>query len=114
MKATIFTWEFPPNVYGGAGVHVEFLSRELARSVQVEVRCFGDQDSQESNPRVRGYGPWPGAKENTDPRPRSLAAQILPPYLSTMRLQIASPSPVPGYSSRCSLLNNPKILSACS
>jgi alpha-maltose-1-phosphate synthase len=67
-KVALFTNEYPPNVYGGAGVHVEYLSRELARRLQVEVRCFGDQSSQEGNLTVRGYGPWPGAKENTDPR----------------------------------------------
>ena len=42
-KATLFTNEYPPNVYGGAGVHVEYLSRALARQIAVEVRCFGDQ-----------------------------------------------------------------------
>jgi alpha-maltose-1-phosphate synthase len=67
-KVALFTNEYPPKVYGGAGVHVEYLSRELARSVQVEVRCFGDQNSREGNLAVRGYAPWPGAGENTDPR----------------------------------------------
>lgn len=67
-KVALFTNEYPPNVYGGAGVHVEYLSRELARHVQLEVRCFGDQDRREGSLRVRGYAPWPGARENTDPR----------------------------------------------
>lgn len=67
-KVALFTNEYPPNVYGGAGAHVEYLSRELARSVQVEVRCFGNQDLQDGNLRVKGYAPWPGARENTDPR----------------------------------------------
>ena len=31
----------PPQVYGGAGVHVEYLSRELAREIEVEVHCWG-------------------------------------------------------------------------
>ena len=35
------TREYPPEVYGGAGVHVEYLARELARIVGVEVRCMG-------------------------------------------------------------------------
>jgi glycogen synthase len=43
MKSLLLTNEFPPNVYGGAGVHVEYLSRELAKLMDVEVRCFGDQ-----------------------------------------------------------------------
>ena len=41
-SVAIFTNEYPPNVYGGAGVHVEYLSRELAREIPVEVRCYGD------------------------------------------------------------------------
>jgi alpha-maltose-1-phosphate synthase len=32
MRIAFFTNEYPPNVYGGAGVHVEYLSRELARA----------------------------------------------------------------------------------
>ncbi len=56
MKALFLTNEYPPNVYGGAGVHVDYLSRELAKLMQVEVRCFGDQDSEQGNLRVRGYG----------------------------------------------------------
>jgi len=67
-KATLFTNEYPPNVYGGAGVHVEYLSRALARRIAVEVRCFGEQRSDAPNLAVRGYPPWPGARENTDAR----------------------------------------------
>src|SRR5262249_37083635 len=67
-KVALFTNEYPPNVSGGAGVHVEYLSRELARLLPVEVRCFGAQELDEPNLRVRGYGPWYEAKENTDPR----------------------------------------------
>lgn len=67
-KVAFFTNEYPPYVYGGAGVVVEYLSKELARLVPMEVRCFGDQDVQEHNLRVKGYGPWSEAKQNTDPR----------------------------------------------
>lgn len=67
-KVALFTNEYPPNVYGGAGVHVEYLSRELARLVPVEVRSFGDQVIDQPNLSVRGYGAWSEAKENTDPR----------------------------------------------
>jgi len=41
VKVALLTREFPPEVYGGAGVHVEYLSRELARVVDVAVHCFG-------------------------------------------------------------------------
>ncbi len=67
-KAVLFTNEYPPNVYGGAGVHVEYLSRALARRIAVEVRCFGDQRSDDPRLTVRGYPAWAESKENTDPR----------------------------------------------
>jgi glycogen synthase len=67
-KIALFTNEYPPHVYGGAGVHVEYLGRELSRLVPVEVRCFGEQDLSEPNLRVKGYPVWPEAKQNTDLR----------------------------------------------
>ncbi|WP_112244192.1 glycogen synthase [Kribbella monticola] len=42
MKVAILTREFPPDVYGGAGVHVDFLVRELRRLLEVEVHCMGE------------------------------------------------------------------------
>ena len=41
MRAAILTREFPPDVYGGAGVHVDFLVRELRGLVDVDVHCMG-------------------------------------------------------------------------
>jgi alpha-maltose-1-phosphate synthase len=55
LKALFLTNEYPPHIYGGAGVHVGYLSRELAKSIEVEVRCFGDQQSLGTNPEVRGF-----------------------------------------------------------
>ena len=55
MKVLLMTNEYPPHTYGGAGVHVEYLSKELARRMSVEVRCFGDQDLDRSNLTVRGF-----------------------------------------------------------
>jgi starch synthase len=43
MRVAVLTREYPPEVYGGAGVHVEFLVRELRRLVDVDVHCFGAQ-----------------------------------------------------------------------
>lgn len=54
MKALLLTNEYPPNVYGGAGVHVEYLSRELAKLIDVEVRCFGEQEEDTPSLKVRG------------------------------------------------------------
>ena len=43
MRVALLSREYPPEVYGGAGVHVEYLARELARLVDLEVHCFGAQ-----------------------------------------------------------------------
>jgi glycogen synthase len=55
MKALFYTREFPPYVYGGAGVHVEYLAAELAKLMKVEVRSFGDQDEKSENLVVKGF-----------------------------------------------------------
>jgi glycosyltransferase involved in cell wall biosynthesis len=55
MKALFYTREYPPYVYGGAGVHVEYLAAELAKLMEVEVRCFGDQDKTSKNLVVKGF-----------------------------------------------------------
>lgn len=54
MKIALFTNEFPPNIYGGAGVHIDFLSQELAKLGQVEVRCFGNQEDATESMNVIG------------------------------------------------------------
>ncbi len=67
-KVALFSKEYPPYIYGGAGVHVEYLALALARQLQVEVRCFGDQSLQEGNLSVRGYPQWEETARGTDPR----------------------------------------------
>jgi alpha-maltose-1-phosphate synthase len=71
MRIALFTNEYPPNVYGGAGVHVEYLSRELARlgggSHAVDVFSFGEQREEHGNLRVRGVAA-PAHFETRDPR----------------------------------------------
>ncbi len=58
MRIAILTNEYPPNVYGGAGVHVEYLTRELARVEgglhTIEVLCFGEQSEHRDNLTIRG------------------------------------------------------------
>lgn len=56
MKALFLTNEYPPRIYGGAGVHVEYLSRELAKRIPLEVRCFGDQNLVSGKLSVMGFG----------------------------------------------------------
>jgi len=55
MKVLLYTREYPPYVYGGAGVHVEYLARELSRFMEVEVRCFGDQHNEVEQLRISGF-----------------------------------------------------------
>src|SRR5690242_1024727 len=55
VKVVFLTNEYPPHIYGGAGVHVGYLTRELAKTIDVDVRCFGDQDFTEGRLKVRGY-----------------------------------------------------------
>jgi starch synthase len=59
MRAAILTREYPPDVYGGAGVHVEFLVRELRRLMEVDVHCMGSPRDgatahSEDDPRLAG------------------------------------------------------------
>ena len=54
MNAAILTNEFPPEIYGGAGIHVKFLTQELSKLCHIEARCFGSQDVDEDNVRAIG------------------------------------------------------------
>jgi starch synthase len=65
VRVGLFTREYPPHVYGGAGVHVEYLSRELARKVSVEVLCWGQQHSDQRNLHVQGQEPWSEITQGT-------------------------------------------------
>src|SRR5207253_11223195 len=59
LKVALLTREYPPEVYGGAGVHVEYLARELARLVDLTVHCWGEERSAEpGGPAIRSYRPW--------------------------------------------------------
>jgi alpha-maltose-1-phosphate synthase len=58
LRVGLFTREFPPEIYGGAGVHVDYLSRELAKKIEVEVHCWGAQREDRGNLHVRGAEPW--------------------------------------------------------
>lgn len=54
MKTLLLTNEFPPTTYGGAGVHIDYLSRELSRLIDVEVRTFGDHALRSDRMTVTG------------------------------------------------------------
>nr|MDQ3396355.1 glycosyltransferase [Deinococcota bacterium] len=61
MHIVILTNEYPPTIYGGAGVHVAYLTRELARlddgAHRLAVYAFGNQHEEEGNLRVEGVEP---------------------------------------------------------
>jgi len=80
MNIAILTNEYPPNVYGGAGVHVEYLTREIATLDNgrhfVRVLCFGDQAEQTANISVEGVRP-PAEILPQDPRHGGLFAALL-------------------------------------
>lgn len=58
IKAAFFTREYPPYIYGGAGVHVDYLTRALTELINIEVRSFGDQNEEEEQIKVKGYRSW--------------------------------------------------------
>lgn len=72
MKALLLTKEFPPNVYGGAGVHIEYLSRELAKLINVEVKCYGEQNSETQNLTVQGFGGTNPVFEHSNPKLKAI------------------------------------------
>jgi starch synthase len=80
MNIAILTNEYPPNVYGGAGVHVEYLTRELAALEggrhHVEVLCFGKQRHESSSLSVFGIEP-PVSLPAQDPRHARFFATLL-------------------------------------
>jgi len=55
VQALILTNEFPPEIYGGAGVHVGELTRELRRLIELDIRTFGAHVEQADGLRIRGY-----------------------------------------------------------
>lgn len=66
LRVALFTREYPPNIYGGAGVHVDYLSRELARQMDVEVHCWGRQHEDKGSLHVRGAEPWQAITEGAE------------------------------------------------
>jgi starch synthase len=59
MDIAILTKEYPPHIYGGAGVHVEYLTRELEKLIEGKIRilCFGDQRELSTRREVIGVEP---------------------------------------------------------
>jgi alpha-maltose-1-phosphate synthase len=84
VKVLVLTREYPPHVYGGAGVVAEQLARALSRRMAVEVRCFGERrtDRAKEDIDVRGYVPWERVGSGPD-HPRYA------PALETLSINLA-------------------------
>ena len=70
-KIALLTREYPPEVYGGAGTHVEYLARELRRLTEVSVHCWG---APRTEPGVTSHQPWNALSE---PKPESTTLQAM-------------------------------------
>jgi starch synthase len=70
-KIAILTREYPPEVYGGAGTHVEYLTRELRQVIDVSVHCWG---APRTEPGVTSHQPWNALSE---PKPESTTLQAI-------------------------------------
>ncbi len=75
MKVTFLAWEYPPHVYGGAGVHVSNLTQALSKipNMDIEVRTLrvGEEPHSEEV-SVKRYDSWPLLREKSEPSSRSL------------------------------------------
>jgi alpha-maltose-1-phosphate synthase len=76
LKVALLTREYPPEVYGGAGTHVEYLARELRRLSEVSVHCWGRPRDE---PGVTSHEPWSALSE---PKPEAAALQAMSINLS--------------------------------
>lgn len=70
-KIAVLTREYPPEVYGGAGTHVEYLVRELRRLVDVTVHAWG---APRDEPQVESYRAWDALAQ---PKPEAAALQAM-------------------------------------
>jgi starch synthase len=71
VRVALLTREYPPEVYGGAGVHVEYLARELARLEQLTVHCWG---APRDEPGVVAHRAWDAL---VGPEPHLAALQAM-------------------------------------
>jgi alpha-maltose-1-phosphate synthase len=83
MKALMLTREYPPHIYGGAGVVVDQLTQALSKRMAVEVRCFGTREPSTGPVTVRGYTPWDRVKADKDGTP------LFAPALETLSINLA-------------------------
>jgi starch synthase len=72
MRIDVITKEYPPKIYGGAGVHVSELVKVLRKHVEIQVRCFGeDRDEKDTTSYVH-----PNNFDGTNPALQTLATDL--------------------------------------
>jgi starch synthase len=72
FRVDLLTREYPPNVYGGAGVHVEYLAQNLRPLTDVRVHCFG---APRPVPGVIAYRE-PSGLDNANPALRTMGVDL--------------------------------------
>jgi starch synthase len=102
MRVGLMTREYPPYVYGGAGVHVEYLSRELAKSIDVEVYAWGETPDHDGlgvvgnpnhpelhEPRLQVHfeTPWAAITNGTDAKFKGALEALSLNLLQNLRLE---------------------------
>src|SRR5437762_11916126 len=85
VKVLVLSREYPPNVYGGAGVVVDQLTRALAGRMSVEVRCFGEPEPARPDIAVKGYAAWERVARGADGPRFALALETLSVGLAMAR-----------------------------
>jgi len=72
LRVDLISREYPPEVYGGAGVHLEYLTRDLRALADVRVHCFG---AERSEPGVTAY-PEPAELAGANPALRTMGVDL--------------------------------------
>jgi starch synthase len=97
MRVGLMTREYPPYVYGGAGVHVEYLSREMAKFIEVDVYAWGETPEAESlhdpqlpherNLHIHFEQPWPMISHGTQAKFKSALEALSLNLLQNLHLE---------------------------
>ena len=95
MRVGLMTREYPPYVYGGAGVHVEYLSREMAKTIEVDVYAWGETPDADSlkdaklpeNLQLHFQQPWEAISKGTDAKFKSALEALSLNLLQNLHLE---------------------------
>lgn len=95
MRVGLMTREYPPYVYGGAGVHVEYLSREMTKTIEVDVYAWGETPDADSlkdarlpkNLQLHFQQPWEAISKGTDAKFKSALEALSLNLLQNLHLE---------------------------